>query len=116
MNAPPLRRLYRFAGTLAEINSAPLDGIHQSAIVLIDDKGQRHLVMMVHGRGDAGLAANRALRDSLQIGRRYHGLATKPLRGDAFHHWFGHVEMQPDQRRLIIAPPHATGHGLEVPA
>lgn len=110
---PPQRRHY-FAGVLMEANSAPLEGIYQTALMIVNDDDPqhhtKHLVYIVHGRGDKGAASSQALHRALEVGRRYFGSATLHKTGDLYDHLAGDVTLAVDMRRPILARP----QGIEV--
>jgi hypothetical protein len=101
---------YVFSGVLMAANSAPLNGIYQTAMMLINDDNhkvkRKHLVHIVHGRGHIGLVSSQALHKAVQAGMSYWGSATWHKHGDLYHHWGGDVKLFADITRPIAAMPH----------
>jgi len=96
VQAAPLRH---FSGELIAKDAGCTLGLHAIALRLEDEDGCQHVVFIHHGRGDA--AGDRCLAQyrNLEIGRRYHGEASRHLVGPREQHWMGTVTLQPCMRR-----------------
>lgn len=95
---------HHFVGQLVEADCAPLAGLHQISVRLIDDDGASHVAYMVHGRGaDAERRCEQAFA-ALQIGQRYHGSATLQRTGEPHTYHFGSVVLAADRRRARFEP------------
>ncbi len=80
-----------FSGRLVTAAVDCRAGLHRMEVHLVDDHGQRQVVYLAYGRGDAAARSARAQLDCLTVGARYRGSATLMRRTAGLTEWGGHV-------------------------
>ena len=92
-----------FAGRLMQADLAPVVGLYQLNIHLVDDDGARHVVYRCFGRGPAAQEAAQALWRGLTIGARYHWASSQQQAGAQATYHAGTIVLALDARRVYPA-------------
>ena len=95
-----MTRPAHFVGRLTQADMAPVHGLHQINIHLLDDAGGRHVVYRCFGRGPAAQEAAQALWRGLTIGARYHWASSLQQPGAAATYHAGNIVLALDARRI----------------
>ena len=89
-----------FAGRLTQADLAPVQGLHQINLHLVDDAGAQHVVYRCFGRGEDARHAGQALWRSLTIGARYHWASSLQQAGTLATYHAGTIVIALDARRI----------------
>lgn len=91
MTYPTAATPRHFSGELISKALGSGAGLRRMEVHLVGHAGERHIIYIAYGRGEAAAAYSQQQYDLLRVGTWYSGSATMMLRSTGQTEWGGHV-------------------------